>query len=773
VLLSKFNAGLRGEYRLGLDAHGRPFVGREAEPWALLAPEPVSPNCWHSAVGVYDGETLRLFVDHVLVAQAPSAAQFCDQVSPVLIGCDLERDAYGHFFDGFIAEVCIWKRALGADEVAQLATAAPRLGTPLHRGLLGCWRLLESKELRLHAAGRVVVPNGAFDPWRAARADGGGTRPLPAADANGGHVGAAARDDAAGADADADARVRSAGTSVIPAEQAMHAVLRTASHTHSLALTMRAGVQALVLELGAVGHELSPHWVAAVGKLGTQSYQLRSRYLAPRGATPAAAAHAAARRGGARGAPGRGGPAVPATAALVPPVCANGFPVAAADVERRYCYMGMSVALQKNLTQALDLQANELLVHRLSRIAPSADDLSLARLHAEYRQKLVDVRGRAWALFREWFFDNPVNALRECDGDRCEFWRFKFPQRRVRACQVLVEQALHYFPPKAHCPLIVASFGSGLLFQDFCTTQARARPIGRRAARPARRRPHLSSRAHTRHTDALPTDAIRVASASGRRAPPRHSSAPSQMLIDAGFRHIRLALVDSAYRPWKLKYLQRDSSCRVYVVPSAALDDELLRPDVVPPGPTETDEASTNAAIAACNSAISFVLTNDALHQFIQVGRAPGLARDPCACAQHMRTDRAHAHRHTFRFRARHPATAQWFSCVPDADVQILLYDSVDGYIADCKMVRVAAARAESACSGLVPTLVRAATCEPGNPGVVPTLPSVPPIRTTRKPTKRELASRTHRRQKRWHARSAQPWTTRTTRRSLRTRSTT
>lgn len=85
VLLSKFNAGLRGEYRLGLDAHGRPFVGREAEPWALLAPEPVSPNCWHSAVGVYDGETLCLFVDHVLVAQAPSAAQFCDQVSSVLV----------------------------------------------------------------------------------------------------------------------------------------------------------------------------------------------------------------------------------------------------------------------------------------------------------------------------------------------------------------------------------------------------------------------------------------------------------------------------------------------------------------------------------------------------------------------------------------------------------------------------------------------------------------------------------------------------------------
>mmetsp|Transcript_20712 Transcript_20712/g.52596 ORF Transcript_20712/g.52596 Transcript_20712/m.52596 type:complete len:192 (+) Transcript_20712:272-847(+) len=119
------------------------------------------------------------------------------------------------------------------------------------------------------------------------------------------------------------------------------------------------------------------------------------------------------------------------------------------------------------------------------------------------------------------------------------------------------------------------------------------------------------------------------------------------MLLDAGFRHIRLALVDSAYRAWKQKYLTRDSSCRVYVVPSATLEEKILRPDAVQPGPgmPEGDDAAANAALAACNNAISFVLYNDALHQFVQ-----------------------------------------WFSCVPDADVQVLLYDSVDGYIADCRM---------------------------------------------------------------------------------------
>ena len=42
ILLSKFQAGLRGEYRLGLDARLCPFFHREVEPWDMTAPNPVS-----------------------------------------------------------------------------------------------------------------------------------------------------------------------------------------------------------------------------------------------------------------------------------------------------------------------------------------------------------------------------------------------------------------------------------------------------------------------------------------------------------------------------------------------------------------------------------------------------------------------------------------------------------------------------------------------------------------------------------------------------------
>ena len=45
------------------------------------------------------------------------------------------------------------------------------------------------------------------------------------------------------------------------------------------------------------------------------------------------------------------------------------------------------------------------------------------------------------------------------------------------------------------------------------------------------------------------------------------------------------------------------------------------------------------------NNAISFVLYNEAIYQFIQ-----------------------------------------WFSTEPELDIQVLLYDSVDAYIADCQL---------------------------------------------------------------------------------------
>jgi len=261
--------------------------------------------------------------------------------------------------------------------------------------------------------------------------------------------------------------------------------------------------------------------------------------------------------------------------------------VSTKDVYKHYCYLGTSVALQKSLLQSLDLHAHELLAQQLQRVH-DGNDHALKKLNAELRQKRLDVRGRGSQLYREWFFHNPISFLRECDGDRCEFWRFRYPERREKAMAVVVEQARARFPPTEEGPLIISSFGSGLLYQEFC---------------------HVCK------------------------------------LIQAGYRHLRLILVDNAYTPWKQKYLARDGCCRIYCQPSTELSADILRPAPAYSSPGTTKETLENTASMAVNNAISFVMYNEALFQF-----------------------------------------TQWFATIPDVDVQVLLYDSVDAYIADCHL---------------------------------------------------------------------------------------
>ena len=43
----------------------------------------------------------------------------------------------------------------------------------------------------------------------------------------------------------------------------------------------------------------------------------------------------------------------------------------------------------------------------------------------------------------------------------------------------------------------------------------------------------------------------------------------SPKIIHAGYRTIRLVLVDTAYTAWKQKYLARDGCCRIYCQPAA------------------------------------------------------------------------------------------------------------------------------------------------------------------------------------------------------------
>jgi len=476
VLMSKFHSGLRGEFRLGLDAQLRPFFHREVEPWDLIAPTAVTPNEWHELHATFDGHTMRLYVDRRLATSAKSGAQFTDQVTPVLIGAEYGRNTIESHFDGYISEARIWNRALSADEVVHaFAQTQPKTGANLlHRGLLAHWRPLDAS---------LDEPDGRLTVFNL---------------------------------------IASRSNSVTT----MDGLLKRNTTTHPLEITLRAGVRAVLVELGSVTAR-SAQW-----RRGIQMVNRKDEF-------------------------------------------------------KRYCYLGTSVALQKSLLQALDLHAHQLIAQRLSELH-DPNDHSLKKLHVEAKQKLADVRGRGAQLYREWFFHNPISHLRECDGDRCEFWRFRYPKRREVALSTICQQALQRFPPRHGQPLIVSSFGSGLLYQEFT---------------------HIAK------------------------------------LVQEGYKLLRLVLVDTAYVPWKQKYLARDGCCRIYCQPSQELHADMVRPAPAYSAPGTTKETLDTTAANAVNNAISFVLYNEAIYQFVQ-----------------------------------------WFASEPNVDVQVLLYDSVDAYIADCQL---------------------------------------------------------------------------------------
>ena len=94
-------------------------------------------------------------------------------------------------------------------------------------------------------------------------------------------------------------------------------------------------------------------------------------------------------------------------------------------------FLPLPVSSTPSLLQALDLHAHQLIAQRVHELH-DPNDHSLKKLHTEAKQKLADVRGRGAALYREWFFHNPISHLRECDGDRCEFWRFRYPLQALQ-----------------------------------------------------------------------------------------------------------------------------------------------------------------------------------------------------------------------------------------------------------------------------------------------------------------------------------------------------
>ena len=78
----------------------------------------VSAGTWYHAVGVYDGSTMKLYINGASDATPVSySSGIHNNTAPFTIGC---RNGNAQFFDGQIDEVAVFNRALTADEVTSI-----------------------------------------------------------------------------------------------------------------------------------------------------------------------------------------------------------------------------------------------------------------------------------------------------------------------------------------------------------------------------------------------------------------------------------------------------------------------------------------------------------------------------------------------------------------------------------------------------------------------------------------------------------------------------
>jgi hypothetical protein len=94
----------------------------------------VNDGQWHHIAGIYDGANLYVYVDGNLDASVASTGQIANTGDPVFIGSNASMS--NREFKGLIDDVCIFNRALTADEIASLYTATATR-TDLRSKMLG------------------------------------------------------------------------------------------------------------------------------------------------------------------------------------------------------------------------------------------------------------------------------------------------------------------------------------------------------------------------------------------------------------------------------------------------------------------------------------------------------------------------------------------------------------------------------------------------------------------------------------------------------------
>ncbi|MDP3723084.1 MAG: LamG domain-containing protein [Candidatus Omnitrophota bacterium] len=104
----------------GGNALGTITLGTSGAGNGVCGVQTVTDNVWHHVVGVYDGTTIKIYIDGVLKNSGPRTSNL--GLSYATIGGGYPN-APGYYFNGTIDEVSLWSKALSAAEITDLYNA--------------------------------------------------------------------------------------------------------------------------------------------------------------------------------------------------------------------------------------------------------------------------------------------------------------------------------------------------------------------------------------------------------------------------------------------------------------------------------------------------------------------------------------------------------------------------------------------------------------------------------------------------------------------------
>jgi hypothetical protein len=108
-------------YLMGSSDNGTPAIGGSFSPTVLRGSSSLPLNAWSHLSGSYDGTTMKLYVNGVLVSNRGQTGPIQASAASLTIGGD---PLYGQYFSGRIDEVRVYNRALSAAEIqADMNTA--------------------------------------------------------------------------------------------------------------------------------------------------------------------------------------------------------------------------------------------------------------------------------------------------------------------------------------------------------------------------------------------------------------------------------------------------------------------------------------------------------------------------------------------------------------------------------------------------------------------------------------------------------------------------